>query len=1210
MRRIGHRIPLVLAFLLLFAPGSLRAQGVLGAVTGVVTDPSGAIIPGATIKVTEVSTSVTTIATADAAGIYLAPVPPGTYRVEASKPGFRTAVWTRVIVDPSQHVTVNVRLQVGNVQQTVIVSSKPPELNTTSGQVGETINLADAAALPVGAADGGRDPEAFIFSSLAGSQSNGSSWTGSVGGGQYFSTDVMVDGISVLDYQRQGGTLLFYRPGYNAFQEVTVQESGYSAEYGDSAGGVLNYQMKSGTNQLHGDAWEFQNNQALEANGFDYNAIPEPHPGITLPRFNDNNFGADLGGPVVIPGLYNGRDKTFFYATYDGDRDVDLDFSGTTTLPTPQMLQGDFSQILGPEVGTDDLGRPIYQNEIFNPTTTRNVTAGQVDPTTGLVATATGTVREPFPGNVIPAQYFSTASKKFLSYFPNPTTYNSIYNNTPTIGGAWPYFDQDLWSVKVDHVINDKHRISMYFDNNGEDEIDRHRGPQFEPIGPPIQDTGQGYFESEIARFSEDWSVNNHVLNHFGIGYNRFSSFEIKPDSSPLPPSALGLTPNVASTTVMPQISLTGNIPFDGTMGSPEAENDVTESYILMDNFTDLLGKHTLVFGGQAVRFHYNNYSLPWSASVSFNSLQTASPGFETETGDQFASFLMGAVASAGEPEYVANPGYRQDEFEPYAQDSWRVTRKLTLNYGLRWDIPTPKHEAFNRMSNFNFTEIDPAIGVPGAMQFLGNCTGCTGNDSFENMYWGMLAPRFGLAYNPTKNFVIRGAYGIDYMPDIQNGTGYETLLGYNGFLTMTTSSIPNPFPALNPALYWTGLSGAALPAGTQVGFLPWTGHLPDISPSVSEGNGVDYIPPDSLKGPQVQNWNFGIEYQLPANMLLDVDYLGQKGTWLQSPGFGGLVQSGKTKYMGLGDILGDDMGTALSTPSTAAVLAQYGITGLPYASFSGPVSQGVLPFPQVYGITNDYPYFGNSTYNTFQTQLTKRVGNGLTFIIGYNWEKALTDSSLSYGAGAADYYNQKTQKAVASFNYPQQLKVTWVYNLPFGVGRHWMNSSGLKDKLLGGWTVSAIQNYYSGDPLSLSTNISSAITGGAIYPDQNLGVPETVAWKGPLNNVVGNQYLNPAAFRDPPVTPINGFALAFGTVSPYLPNIRGDAHYGESASLFKKFYFNERWYLTVRGDFFNLFNRTGLADPNTDVDSPLFGTITDVQNGPRSIQLQLQLNW
>ena len=1211
MRRVTECLLLGLGFLLLLIPRPLRAQGVLGTVTGVVTDTSGAIIPGATVMLTEINTNVTTKATTTTAGIYTAPVPPGTYRLEASKTGFQTAVWTRVIVDPSQQVTVNVNLEVGSVKQTVVVSAKPPELDTTSGQVGGTVTIEEMASLPTGAAGGGRDPESFIFSSLAGTQANGGSWTGSVSGGQYFSTDVVVDGISVLDYQRQGGTLLFYRPGFNAFQEVTVQESGYSASYGDSAGGIINFQMKSGTNKLHGDAWEFQNNQALSAHGFDYNAIPTPHPGITLPRFNDNNFGVDLGGPIVIPHIYDGRNKSFFYFTYDGDRDVDTNFSGTTTLPTPAMLQGDFSQLLGSEIGTDDLGRPVYQNEIFNPTTTRNVTAGTVDPTTGLVVSTTGTVRDPFAGNVIPPQYFSTASQKFLPYFPAHTTYNSIYNNTPEVSGAWPYYHTDLWSVKVDHVINDQHRISALFDNDWEDEIDRHRGPQFLPITSPIEGVGSGDFMAEMARFSEDWSINSHMVNHLGLGYNRLSTFEVKPlsNTGPLLPNNLGLTP-VANNLTVPSMSFSGNIPFDSTMGFQGAENDVTESYIVTDEFTDLVGKHTIKFGGQIVRFHYNNYTLPQSVSVSFNSLQTASPGFETQTGDQFASFLMGAVRNASYPEYVNNPGYRQDEFEPYVQDSWRVTRKLTLNYGLRWDIPTPKKEAFNRMSNFSFTEIDPAIGVPGAMQFLGNCSGCTGKDSFENMYWGMLAPRFGFAYNSTKNLVIRGSYGIDYMPDIQNGTGYETLLGYNSYVGMNTSLIPNPFPALNPALYWTGLSGASLPSYAHVGFLPFTGHVPDISPSISEGQGVDYIPPGSLKGPQVQNWNFGIQYQLPANMLLAVDYLGQKGTHLQSPGFGGLVQSGLPKYMGLGDILGDDMGTDLANPTTAAVLAQYGVTKLPYASFSGPVSQGVLPWPQIFGVSNDYPYFGNSTYNTLQVQLTKRVGHGLSFIIAYNWAKNLTDTSLSYGAGSADYYNQKAQKAVAPFNYPQTLKITWVYQLPFGTGKHWLNSKGVKDKLLGGWTVSALQSYFSGDPLSLSTNQYSPLTGGSIYPDQVLGVPETVPYKGPLNNVTGNQYLNPAAFKDPPVTPINGFAEAFGTLSPYLPNIRGDAHYGESASLFKKFYLDERWYFTLRGDFFNLFNRTGLADPNTNIDSPLFGTITDVQNGPRTIQLQLQLNW
>jgi hypothetical protein len=1196
-----------LAFLVLLAPSALWGQGVLGAVTGIVTDTSGAVIPAATVKLIEVNTGVITTATTTGAGIYTAPVSPGTYRVEASKTGFQTTVWNNVIVDPSKHVTANLQLRVGNVKQTVVVSSRPPALETTSAQVGNTVTLTEMASLPTGAADGGRDPEAFIFSSLPGTV--GSSWTGSVGGGQYFSTDVVVDGISVLDYQRQGGTLLFYRPGFDAFKEVTVQQSGYSAEYGDSSGGIINFQMKSGTNQIHGDAFEFFNNTALNAAGFDFNAIPVPNSQKQRPQYTDNNFGVDLGGPIVIPHIYNGRDKSFFFVTYEGDRYRNLNFSGTTTLPTPEMLQGNFSQLLGAQIGTDDLGRPILQNEIFNPTTTRNVTQGIVDPVTGLLATATGTVRDPFPGNVIPPQYFSTASKKILSLFPTPV-YNSLYNNMPIIGGSWPLYSQDLWSIKVDHVISDKHRITAYFDNNGEDEIDRHRGPLWEPITPGLAaGVGSGYFEAELARFSEDWTINNHVLNHFGLGYNRLSTFEVVPYASPLLPSTLGLAP-VANNTTFPQLNFSGHLPFDTEMGDRYTENDVTESYILTDSFTDLVGAHTVKLGGQIVRFHYNNFVLEPSVTVAFNTLQTASPGFETQTGDQFASFLMGAASNANYAVQVANPGYRQNEFEPYAQDSWRVTRKLTLTYGLRWFIPSPKHEAFNRMSNFSLTEIDPAIGVPGAMQFLGNCSGCTGKDTFENMYWGMLAPRFGLAYNPTKNLVIRAGYGIDYMPDVQNGTGYETLLGYNSAVGMNTTLIPNPFPALNPALYWTGLSGASLPSYAHVGFLPFTGHLPDTSPSISEGQGVDYIPPGSLKGPQVQNWNFGVQYQLPFQTLLEVDYLGQKGTWLQSPGFGGLVQSGNPKYMGLGDILGDDTATDLATPATAATLAQYGITRLPYASFSGPVSQAVLPWPQVFGVTNDYPYFGNSTYNTFQISATKRVGNGLSFIIGYNWSKNLTDSNISYGPGAADYYNQRTAKTVASFNYPQMLKITWVYELPFGKGRHWLNRSGIEDKFLGGWTLSALQSYTSGDPLSLTTDQYTPLSGGTIYPDQVLGVAEKVAYHGPLDNVNGNPYLNPAAFKDPPLTPINGFAESFGTLSPYLPNVRGPAWYTESASLFKKFYLDERWYLTLRGDFFNVFNRTGLADPVLDIDNPLFGRITDVQQGPRGAQVQLQLNW
>jgi len=416
--------------------GFLRAQGNLGTVTGIVTDPSGGVIPSATVKITEIHTNVTTTAITTGTGNYSVAVPPGTYRVEGSKTGFKTAVWANVIVDPATVVTVSLTLPVGDVAQTVEVSSKAPVLSTTSAQVATTIPLNEIESLPIGAADGGRDPESFVFSSLAGTVGN--SYSGSVGGGLLFSGNVLVDGVSVADYQRQGGTLTFYRPGFDAFSEVTMQESGYSAEYGNTGGGILNYQMKGGGNKLHGDAFNFFNNDVFSAYGFSLNSIPLPNssPSKKKSYSNDNNFGVALGGPIVLPHIYNGRDHSFFYATYEGDRYRSLSLGGTTTLPTPAMLQGDFSQLLGAQIGTDALGRSVYSNEIYNPTTTRDVTQGEVDPTTGLMANATGTIRDPFISNgqlnVIPPSYFSNASKMILPDFPTPLI-NSLFNNMPTI---------------------------------------------------------------------------------------------------------------------------------------------------------------------------------------------------------------------------------------------------------------------------------------------------------------------------------------------------------------------------------------------------------------------------------------------------------------------------------------------------------------------------------------------------------------------------------------------------------------------------------------------------------------------------------------------------------------------------------------------------------------------------------------------------------
>ncbi len=1213
----GTKASLLCLGLFLF-PSGLFGQGNLGAITGSVSDVSGALIPAATIKVTEINTNITQTVATSSAGYYRVSVPPGTYRVEAGKKGFKNGVWGRVIIDPAQVVTVNLTLEVGNMTETVVVSARPPMLNTSSAQVGTVITTQQIDALPTGAADGGRDPESFVFTSLPGTI--GGPFSGSVNGGLKFTANVTVDGISVADYQRQGGTLTFYRPGFDAFSEVTVQQSSFSAEYGETGGGVINYQMRRGNNALHGDVFDFWNNSALSANGFDLNAIPAPPSSKHKQKLNDHNFGVSLGGPVVIPHIHNGRNRTFFYFTYEGDRFRNFNFGGRTTLPTPKMLQGDFSEWLGATpMGTDALGRPVFNNEIYNPTTTRQVTAGQIDPITGLVAKSSGVIRDPFVNkgqlNVIPPDFFSKASVQLLPLFPPPQI-SALIRNQPTFAGPWPTSTQDLWSIKVDHIISEKHRISAYFNENAHSQTFRHRGPIFPPLpSTPLEPLGSWFFNSELARFSEDWNVNDHTLNHLGIGYNRFGTVGIKPFPTTLLPSKLGIGA-VANDSTFPALSFSGHNDMDGTMGSPEAEFNVSESYIVTDTLSYLHGKHSLKFGGEITRYHYNNAQLPQSANFSFGDLETALPGFQLQTGHQFASFILGAVDTASYLVIATNPGYRQSLFNVYFQDDWKVTPKLTINCGLRWDIPTPKKEAFNRMSSFDLSLSNPgADGFPGAMTFLGTCSGCIGRSSFQNMYWREFAPRIGLAYAATSKLVLRAGYGISWSPPIQEATGFQSGLGFNSGLGLPRSQVPTPF-AVDPVTYWTPLAGASLPLNARVGLPPFTAQLPSIDPKAGNNLGVNFIPDNSLRQPQVQNWNFGFQYQLPAEILLDVNYLGSKGTYLPDAAVRGLVDQVPDKYMALGDILGDNFAADVADSVKAATLAQFGVTGLPYPSFRGQVRQGLRPFPQVTGVSNLYAFFGKSTYNTLQITTTKRMGHGLSFIAAYNWSKLLSDTSHQgtepggESAPGADYYNRKAQKTVAKFNLPQMLKLTWVYELPFGPGKHWLSSPGFVPKILGGWKISAIQRYQSGAPLTIVSSVGNGLFGGTVFPDRVLGVAETVPFQGPLDITNGTPYLNPAAFTRVPVSPINQFALRWGNLAPVLPNVRGPAQTTESASLMKVIPLRERLKFIIRADIFNVFNRTGLDDPVTNINRSDFGRIEGARYGPRGIQLAMRLDF
>jgi len=1062
------------AFLLLL-PSLAFAQGTRGTLTGMVMDPTGALVPEATITITAVSIGVVTTAASSSAGYYRVSVPPGTYKLEAKKEGFKTAVAENIVVPVAQVVNIDFTLQMGNIAESVTVTSEAPLLTTASSEVGNAISPQEFATLPIPLDDGGRQLMTFIYSSLPGTV--GDSWSNSINGGQLFTVDIMIEGLPVARYDLQG-SISEATPSAEVASEFKVQMSSYSAEYGATAGGIANFGMKSGANDFHGSVYEYFENPVLNANGWNVNQLApttpdgEPNALKVKAQTRENNFGFAVGGPIK-------KNKTFFYFNFEGDRRKAASPRGYITVPTEKMLQGDFSEWLGTQLAKPDaLGRPVYQYEIYDPTSTRQVTATQVDPVTGLTATSTGLVRDPFPGNVIPSSYFSTASAKLLPEFPTPIN-SQLGNNMVGYGGSTPTIDINKWSLKIDHALTDKHKLSGFWTYSARKVNKGPSGKYWLPLTDyPLDPVKIQTIPMRLFRMAEDWTINDHTLNHFAFGYNRFGNFNGQPagDTAGWLPSDLGITG--LPDTIIPQI----NMPKASTnllKGHPAARYNrinslfgnyqggisfnVNESYVYSDTLSHVRGKHSFKFGAEYRRYRMNERD--WEGdSFTFSYLQTSLPGtYKKSTGNPFASFILGAPAGGSRAVIATSLALRQGLFSVYAQDDWKVTSKLTINYGLRWEIPTPQTEPYDRLSGLDPTmpnpgalrvDGDPASGYPGALVFLGNCTGCIGGRSFQKTYGRQLAPRIGFAYSATQKLVVRGGYGISYHPPIANGWPGASS-GFNSSVPFGTASLyPREFRnEADPAIYWTQLSGATIPAyytnvdpaiqDDRIGVPAFLGTLPDRSPGGMNYKTVEFHPA-SLALPYVQNWNFGFQYMLPAEILVEADYTGTKGSrLLMADSFRNGANQPPDKYLGLnalGACIGYDW-SEVAGSDCEGYLAQFGITAPPFPSFEGSVAQALRPFPQYSGITNTFPNAGSSTYHSLQATVRKRAGHGLNFIAAYTWSKNLanTDSAVYWYGGYywQDYYNRSNEKSITSFDYRHYLKLTWIYDLPSDEARN-----------------------------------------------------------------------------------------------------------------------------------------------------------------------------
>jgi|SRR5579871_1181904 len=1165
------------SFLLLATMCTAWAQGPVGTLNGTVLDPAGAVVPGAAVVIANNDTNVELKTTTTSAGAYTIPyVPAGTYKIRVTSPGFRVSEADNVIVRVAETLTVNITMQVGGVNEQVTVSDTPPLLEAGTAEIGRYINQAEYRNWPILLDDGQRQIQEFIFTSLPGT--TGGTFEGSINGGQEYSHEILIEGIPVGRNDLSGGNNNEFSPSVEAIGDFKLQTGAVSAQYGGGQTALANYTIKSGTNDLHGSAFWYGQNEALDAPD-----LSTKTQGKKKPRYRENNEGFSLGGPVYIPKIYHGRNKTFWFTNYEKTHYDNFSFNGFATLPTPDFKTGNFAGLLnsaytgnplsGTVVGKDVLGRPVQFGAIYDPSTTRTVN-GQV-------------VRDPFPGNVVPQSRFDPVAANVLNNIgvQNPA-YNTMLRNIQALGTCCPFFDLHIVGVKVDQNIGDKEHISGFY-NQSYRNRNNYSGKPYLPVpGDATSGWQQQTTPGNMVRLSLTSTLTPTLLNRVAAGYNRFVN-----DNGVVPgtldkdlASKIGMTGLPG--TMFPVFKFTGTEDQGGTIdqeGVGFADKSNNGSFIYQDDVTWIRGKHSFRFGYQYSRYYYNDHALSDSGQFTFSPEETGLPNFLGDTGHAYASFLLGGAHSAVNNITGYANGFRQPDHVVYATDDWKLTPKLTVNLGLRWEIIPPFYEITGRMSEVDLSVPNPGAGnLPGALVFAG-----AGHKRFNNTYWKELGPRFGVAYQVNNKMVVRTGYAMMNTPPIVNNWSYGAFTyGFNGTVNIPAHSNSDGFVD-DPAFYLSK-PFPQLPTA-----------LPNTDPtSANFQSGVATTARDANRPGYVQNWNFTIQYQLPSEMVLEAAYIGNKGTRLWgNVGIWSEYDGLPASKLAMGDVLN----------APVSQYPQY----IPYAGFptTNTVSQALRPYPQFYGVEEQFPYNQNSNYNSLQVTLTRHLSKDLGFLAAYTFSKAIStedqNGPASYYATAQDYYHRGLERSVTSFNIPQSFKLTWIYETPFGKGRrwdlHWANWA------LGGWKIAAIHNYFSGPSLQITesgNNIPPGFVGG-IRPDVVSSNEALGGVPGKADLFNGTPYLNPAAFAHSPVTG-NQTPLRVGTAPRFLPNVRGPDQLSETMRLSKKFPIykaKESTFFQVGMTWSNPFNRTTKYLEDTTAGDAAFGQVL-AGGGGKTLQL------
>lgn len=1163
--------------------------GGTGSIQGTVTDPSDAAIPGATVTATNTATNVNTAQQTSAAGLYtIAALAPGQYTVSVSATGFQTVTQQHVTVDALAVVTVNLTLQLGQVGETVTVSSAPPPLDTADSTLGSSMPNQLYMALPLAMNGSPRDPTAFValvpgVQGLA-TQAAGTSFA-SFNGGQPYLNEIYVEGIPQTNAAVQGETrTLSLGVSVEAVDQFQVETNDPPAMY--EGQGVENYVLKSGTNEFHGSAYEFFRNTLLDARGF----FPP-----TTPVEKQNEFGVNVGGPIK-------KNKIFFFGSYDGYYYRQGSTPTYQSIPTTAEQQGDFS---------------AFPQTIYNPYSTACNSSGG------------GCTRSPFPGNMIPSSLISPVSKSLQSYLPTPTN-SAIQNNFLT--GMPIGLHVNNTTDKLDFNLSDKHRFYGFY-SHGLYVTDPLAGISAGTDALPLPYTASRIVKElpTSAQVHDVYIFSPSLLNQLSYSFSRLYVPILSATAGGAYPQKAGLQglPAGQASLAFPTVNFSGpNTPISWGTTNSIAFDEAINTYVLQDNVQWVRGKHSMTIGGQ-IQWLQDNYTSPdlgSDASFSFSNANTAgfssSGALNTATGNPYASYLLGAVNSASIVQnYVATIGARYKDYALYFQDDFKVNSKLTLNLGLRYDILGTFHEVANRMSFLNPTLSNPAVnGYPGALQFAGNGVDSCHCATPVPSHYLELGPRFGLAYQANGKTVIRGGYAIMYAHGGgtsgrgggRNGTGQ---LGYNA---NPTFSSPNS-GAGAPAFFWSAAS-APMPAvysGIYAGGVPPYQQPPFFDPSLNTGfctgcpaaGSITYGDPQiGGKPPYFENWNFGIQRAITSDMTLTLAYSASSGHFLATS-VGRGIWSGQIdpRYLALGNLL-----NANATPANiAAANAILPGIHLPYANYSGPIGQMLRPFPQYSGITDIWGDNGNSTYHSLQAVLSHRTASGLTFNLAYTYSKEIDDVLSSAGRTA---YNDAIEKAVGTIDRPNVFSGTFSYQLPFGK-RRWASSHAFVNGMIADWELSGILTFSSGAPLTItSTACNVPYAGSECLPNYNPAFTGPVTINGGMGSGQGNliagpgaaatSYIAKAAFLDPaPYT--------FGNASRTLPyGLRSPSTWDIDLTVRRQFSITERLKLMFAADAFNVFNVVQFGGITANMDSANFGQATTQANSARRVQLDARINF